>query len=52
MVLQVLPGDIMLLADPAPEALAEALEEALGRVGGVDPTAQHEQVGVGEIAAA
>jgi hypothetical protein len=35
----------MLLAEPAPEALAEALEEALGRVGGVDPAAQHEQVG-------
>lgn len=42
---QVLPGDIMLLAEPAPEALAEALEEALGRVGGVDPAAQHAQVG-------
>lgn len=39
-----LPSDFMILAEPAPEELVAALEEALLRVSGVDPLAQHERV--------
>lgn len=41
---QVLPDDMMLLAEPAPENLIEAIEQALVRVGSIDPQAQHEKV--------
>ena len=43
---EVLPSDMMLLAEPMPEDLVVAMEEALKRVYYVDPVKQHQQVGV------
>lgn len=43
--MQVLPPDVMLLAEPSPEDLLEALEEALVRVPELDPVQQHKKVG-------
>jgi hypothetical protein len=42
--LQVLPADAMVLAEPAPADLLAALEEALVRVGRLDPVEQHARV--------
>lgn len=42
--LQVLPNDMVILAEPNPESLLAALEQAVHRVHTVDPTQQHQQV--------
>jgi hypothetical protein len=44
LLLQVLPPDMMLLAEPSPEDLLVVLEEALARVHTLDPVAQHVRV--------
>lgn len=41
---EILPPDMLLLAPPEPEALVEALEEAVRRLPGTDARAQHEAV--------
>ena len=41
---QVLPPDVLLLAEPSPEDLLAALELALGRLAGLDPHKQHARV--------
>lgn len=41
---QVLPDNMMLLAEPAPENLIDAIEQALVRVHAVNPLEQHEKV--------
>ena len=41
---QVLPSDMVVLAEPNPDSLLAALEEAVQRVHTVDPQLQHEQV--------
>ncbi|KAF8057928.1 hypothetical protein HT031_005874 [Scenedesmus sp. PABB004] len=41
---QVLPPDVLLLAEPGPEDLLAALEEGLARVTALDPHAQHARV--------
>lgn len=45
-VVQVLPPDVMLLAEPSPEDLLAAVEEAICRVPQLDPLKQHERVRV------
>lgn len=47
--LQVLPPDVMLLAEPSPEDLLAAVEEAIQRVPSLDPLAQHERVSPARI---
>lgn len=42
--MQVLPPDVMLLAEPSPEELLDALEEALHRVPDLDPVLKHKRV--------
>jgi hypothetical protein len=42
--LQVLPPDVMLLAEPSPEDLLAAVEEAIQRVPHLDPLQQHGRV--------
>jgi hypothetical protein len=46
---EVLPSDMMLLAEPVPEDLVAALEAALTRVYEVDPVKQHQQVQSGMV---
>lgn len=41
---QVLPPDVMLLAEPSPEDLLAAVDEAIQRVPHLDPLQQHERV--------
>ena len=41
---QVLPSGMVVLAEPSPDSLLAALEEAVLRVHSVDPLLQHEQV--------
>jgi hypothetical protein len=41
---QVLPPDVMLLAEPSPEELLAAVEAALTRLPCLDPQQQHERV--------
>lgn len=41
---QVLPDDVMLLAEPSPDDLLNALEEAIAKVPDLDPVQQHERV--------
>ncbi len=41
---QVLPSELLLLAEPSPAALAAALERALTLLHTVDPERQHRQV--------
>lgn len=41
---EILPPEILLLAPPRPAALADALDEAVGRLPAVDPEAQHRAV--------
>jgi hypothetical protein len=41
---QVLPPDVMLLAEPSPEELLAAVEAALLRLPALDPQQQHERV--------
>jgi hypothetical protein len=42
--LQVLPPDVMLLAEPSPEELLAAVEEAIQRVPHLGPLQQHDRV--------
>ena len=44
LVLQVLPSDMIILAEPNPESLLAALEQAVQRVHSVNPLEQHQQV--------
>lgn len=44
-VLQVLPGGMVILAEPNPESLLAALEQAVCRVHTIDSFQQHQQVG-------
>ena len=41
---EVLPEEMLILAEPSAAGLVDAVEQALGRVGGVDPLRQHQQV--------
>jgi hypothetical protein len=41
---QVLPDDIMILAEPTPVALVQALDRALAEASAVDREAQHHRV--------
>lgn len=41
---EVLPEDMAILTEPSPEGLLEGIEQALWRVGGVDPWALHAKV--------
>jgi hypothetical protein len=43
---QVLPERMMLLAEPSPAGLIDAVEEAMRRVADVDRIRQHEEVGL------
>lgn len=45
LLLQVLPPDMMLLAEPSPEDLLAAVEQAINRVPHLDPLKQHKRVG-------
>lgn len=41
---EVLPDDMAILTDPSPEGLLQGIEQALWRVGLVDPWALHAKV--------
>lgn len=43
---EVLPDDMAILTDPSPEGLLEGIEQALWRVGSVDPWALHDKVSI------
>ena len=47
---QVLPSGMVVLAEPNPDSLLAALEEAVRRVHTVDPVLQHQQVRHGSAA--